>query len=246
MLNRNLYTWTGLGLLVAGSLLSLSAFFIFLITWLAAMGIAMLILSLILLVLGSTVPKLSPEVSSLLLETGIDNMAAMVEELGIKAKAIYLPSSLTSGRPQALLPLHSNPSLPQMTQVLPRRLMVKYGSNPDDVGLLVTTAGTTAVGMLESRPGPTLAEIESALNSLFNGILGVADGARVTDHENYISVEIRNPRIEDKATWSQQCLGGALASVVASVVAEAWDKPVTIRREEQQRRKCSIELEVLE
>jgi len=109
MLNKNPYTRAGLGLLVAGSLVSLSAYFILLLTWLTALGICMLILSFILLTLGRTIPKLSPEVSGLLLETGIDNIATIVEELGIRAKAIYLPSSLTSGKPQALIPLPSNP-----------------------------------------------------------------------------------------------------------------------------------------
>ena len=246
MLNKNPYTWAGLGLLVAGSLVSLSSYFILLLTWLTALGISMLILSFIFLALGRTIPKLPPEVSTLLLETGIDNIATIVEELGIRAKAIYLPSSLTSGRPQALIPLHSNPSPPTITKALPQRLIVRYGASPDDVGLLVSTTGTTAVGMLESRPGPTSAELESALTSLFRGILGVADGARVIYRENHIGVEIYNPRIENKPTWFHQCLGGPLASVVASVAAEAWDRPVTINQEEHHKGKCSIELEVLE
>jgi hypothetical protein len=206
----------------------------------------MLILATILLVLGRTVPKLSPEVSSLLLETGIENIATIIEELGIKAKAIYLPSSLANGRPKALIPLDTNPSLPLITKDLPQRLIVQYGDRPDDIGLLVATTGTTVVSMLESRIGPTPAEFESSLTALFTGILGVADGARVVNHENKIKVEIRNPRIEDKATWSHHCLGGPLASMVASVAAETWDKPVTIVQEEYHNRKCIIELEVME
>ena len=245
MINKNPYTWAGFGLLVAGSLVFLSSYFIFLITWLSALGISMLILSIILLALGRTIPKLPPEVSGLLLETGIDNIATIIEELGIKGKAIYLPSSLNSGKPQAHIPLHSNPSPSPVTKILPQRLIVQYGASPDDIGLLVATTGTTAIGMLESKPGSTSAELESSLTSLFTGILGVADGAKVVYHENRIRVEIRNPRIESKTTWSHQCLGGPLASMVASVAAEAWDRPVTIKQEEQNRGKCSIELEVL-
>lgn len=245
MLNKNPYIWAGLSLLIAGSLVSLLAYFILLLTWLTALGICMLILSFILLALGRTIPKLSPEVCGLLLETGIDNMATIVEELGIRTKAIYLPSSLTSGRPQALIPLHSNSSLPSLTKPLPHRLIVKYGASSNDIGLLLSTIGSTAVLLLESRPGPTSAELESALTSLFTGILGVADRTRVVCNENHIKVEIRNPRIENGATWSHQCLGGPLASVVASVVAEARDKPVTIKQEEHRKGKCCIELEVL-
>jgi len=195
--------------------------------------------------LGRTIPKLPPEVCSLLLETGIDNMATIVEELGIRTKAVYLPSSLTGGQPQALIPLHSNPSLPPITKVLPHRLIARYGTSPDDIGLLLSTVGSTAVRMLESKPGPTPVEFESALTSLFTGILGVADRTRVVCNGKHIKVEIHNPRIENKATWCHQCLGGPLASVVASVAAEAWDRPVTIKQEERHRGRCSIELEVI-
>jgi hypothetical protein len=205
----------------------------------------MLILSFIFLALGRTIPKLSPEVSSLLLETGISNIATLIEELGIRSKAIYLPSSLTNGKAQALIPLHGNPSPPTIKEALPQRLIVRYGTNPDDIGLLVTTTGTAAVSMLEVRPGPTSAELESALTSLFTGLLGVADRTRVVTSANQIKIDIYNPRIENKTTWSHECLGSSLASIVASVAAEAWNKPVTIKQEEHHRGRYSIELEVL-
>ena len=205
----------------------------------------MLILALILLALGRTIPKLPPEVCSLFLETGNDNMATIVEELGIRTKAIYLPSSLTGGQPQALLPLHSNSSLPVIKKALPRRLIVKYGDGPDDIGLLLSTIGSTAVSLLDSRPGHTSAELESALTSLFTGILGVADRTRVVyPDENQIQVEIIKPRIESKVTLYHRCLGGPLVSIVASVAAEAWDRPIAVKREEHQKEKCLIELEV--
>jgi len=245
VLSKNPYTWAGLGLLIGGILIFLTAYFIFSLIWLTTLGICMLILSFILIALGRAVPKLSPEVCSLLLETGIDNIANIIEELGIKAKAIYLPSSLTSDRPRAFIPLHSNPALPTITKALPRRLIARYGTRPDDIGLLLSTIGSTAAGMLESKPGATPAELESALTTLFSGRLGVADGTRVIYHENHIKVEISNPRIENGISWSHHCLGGPLASVVASVAAEAWDKPVTITQEELQRGKYYVELEVI-
>ena len=207
----------------------------------------MLILSFILVALGRTVPKLSPEVSTLLFETGIDNIATIVEELSIRAKAIYLPSSFTSGQSQALIPLHNDLSPSSITHVLPQRFIVRYGANPEDIGLLVNTTGTTVVNMLKSRSALTLSEFELALTSLFKGILGVADGAKVTYNENHhIGVEIHNPNIENKTTWSYHCLGGPLASAVASVAAEVWDKPVTIAQEEHKNGNCTIELELLE
>lgn len=246
MLKRNSYTWAGLSLLVSGVLIFLAANFILMVTWLTAFGVAMLILSLILLFLGQTIPKIPPEVSSLLLQTATDNIASIIEELGISSKGIYLPSSLTGGKPQVLLPLRSNQSLPPITRALPQRLIVRYGAGADDIGLLLSTAGTTAASLLESRPGPTSTELETALTYLFRGILDVADGIRIITRENHISAEIYNPRIENNTTRAHQFIGGPLASIVASVAAEAWDKPVIIEQEMEEKGKYSIELEVLE
>ena len=244
MINRNSYTWIGSGLLTAGVFIAITGYFVFQLVWLTALGICMLILASILIALGKAVPKLSPEVCSLLLETGIENIASLIEELGIKTKAIYLPSSLAGDCPRAFLPLHSNGSRPQITRALPRRLFARYGSSPEDIGLLISTIGSTAMTMLETKPGATSTELESALTSLFSGRLGVADRTRVICYNGTIKVEIDKPRLENGTSWSHQCLGGPLATMVASVAAEAWNKPMTISREEQNNGKYCIELEV--
>ena len=204
----------------------------------------MLILAAILIALGKAVPKLPPEVCSLLLETGIDNIATLIEELGIKTKAIYLPSSLSSRYPRAFIPLNGNGSRPEITKALPRRLIARYGTNPEDVGLLISTIGSTAIGMLETKPGASQGELESALTSLFAGRLGIADSARVVCQNSHIKIEIQKPRLENSIAWSHQCLGNPMATVVASVAAEAWDKPVRVNLEEQKNGSYFIELEV--
>ena len=245
MLNKNHYTWSGLGLLIASILVFLLTVLILRQTWLTALSICMLILSFILLTISKSIPKLPPEVCSLLLATGIDNIATLVEELGIRAKAIYLPSSLTGDRPQALIPLRDNTALTPITRTLPHRLIVRYGDHPDNIGLLITTFGSATIAMLGSTPGATAAELETALTSLFKNILGVADKASVVLHDNHVKVEIYNPSIENEETWYHHCLGCPLASAVASVVAEAWNRPVTINREENHKKKLSVDLEVI-
>jgi hypothetical protein len=231
--------------MIAGGLISLPAYIILHLIWLTALGMCLLILSFILISLGKSIPKLPPEVCGLLLETGMNNMATLIEELGIRTKAIYLPSSLAHDGPHAFIPLHTNGSKPAITKALPQRLIARYGASPEDIGLLIATIGSTATGMLESKPGTTSAELESALTSLLTGRLGVADGTSVTYNNSHIRVEIHKPRLENGAAWSHQCLGGPLASVVASIAAEAWDKPITIKQEEQHNGKYYVELEVI-
>ncbi len=152
MRNKNPYTWSGLSLIIAGALISAVAYFIFNLVWLKALGIRMLILSFIsfiLSALGKAAPKLPPEVCELLLETGVDNIAALIEELGIRTKAIYLPSSLARYWPRAFIPLQSGKPLPEITRALPQRLIARYGTSPEDIGLLISTIGSTATGMLD-------------------------------------------------------------------------------------------------
>lgn len=245
MINKNSYTWTGLSLLVAGGLISLPAYLILHLVWLTALGICLLILSLILLALGKATPQLPPEVCSLLLETGIDNIAALIEELGITTRAIYLPSSLTADRPRAFIPLHPDATKPVITEALPHRLIARYGTGAEDMGLLVSTIGSAAMGMLETKPGASPVELESALTSLFTGRLGIADGTRVLGDSHHIRVEIDRPHLKNGADWSHRCLGGPLASLVASIAAEAWDKPVAITQEASLKGKYCVELEVI-
>jgi len=245
--DRNAYTWTGLGLLVAGAIVVLASMLVLSsLVWLTALGIAMLIIAFILLALARTISRVTPEVGMLLLETGIDNIATVVEELGIRSKPVYLPSSLTGGRPQALIPLHSNPSLPKITSALPRRFIVRYGTGPDDVGLLITTAGTVAADMLESTPSPSATQLESSLASLMVGKLGAADRVRVYVVEPGFRVEIHALRIQSTGTWTHQCLDSSLASVVASVAAEAWNKPFIVAREGQHGRTYTVEIEAVD
>ncbi|MDD5126678.1 MAG: hypothetical protein PHR43_01035 [Dehalococcoidales bacterium] len=247
MHNKNPYIWGGLCLLVTGAILLIPAYFVLNLTWLVALSVCLLILAFIMLALGNTVPRLSPEVCQLLLETGIDNIATIVEELGIKTKAIYLPSSLTNDtKPRALIPLHSGPGKPNILKALPQRLITRYGTAPDDIGLLLSTVGSNAIELVETMPGPTPGELEMSLTNLFRGKLGVADSASVICQNSHIEVTIQNPRIENRATWSHHCLGCPLASIVASFAAEAWNKPVAITQEEFGKKQYSMIIEVLD
>lgn len=242
-LSANPYKWAAVSLLVAGGIVSLVSALVIQANWLTAFGLSMLILAFLLFILERAVPKLPPQFGALLLEAGVDNIASIIEELGIKEKAIYLPSSLAGGRPRALLPLRSGVS-PSIIKSLPRRFIVNYGSGSEDVGLLVTTTGTVAAGMPEAKPGVSAAELEAALTSLLMGMLGVAGGVRVFNQPDCLKIEISNPLAGTEVTRADNSLGGPLASVVAAVVADALDKPVTINKEAEQGGKYHVELAI--
>jgi hypothetical protein len=89
-------------------------------------------------------------------------------------------------------------------------------------------------------------QLESTLTSLFVGKLGAADKIRVFAIEPGLRVEVRNPRIQSVGDWSLQCLDSSLASVIASVAAEAWDKPFVVTGEGQHGRIYTVEIEPVE
>ena len=240
----NPYTWAGIGLFVLGGLITAAALLVFELTWLTALGLAVLIMALLLLALARSVPKLPPEFGRLLLETGMDNIAAIVEELGIKEKAVFLPSSMSGGRPRALLPLAASEGTDWQIEKLPHRFIVRYGPAPEEVGLLVTTTGTVAVAALTALPGPEVVEIEAALKSLLVGTLGVAGGVSVLSRDDRLRVQIERPYIGQPDRLGSQLLGGPLASVAATIAAEGRGRPVVIVKEENSRRRYIIELKV--
>jgi len=240
------YTLLGLGLILMGVLLSFVSYFILTSTPLTALGMSTIILGIVSLALGKGHPEIPPEASALMWKSGLENISAIIEELGLRSKAVYLPSSWASGKPQALLPLHSNPHPPKPDKPLPKRLIVKYGSNPQDMGLLVTTPGSTIADTLRFKPTAMHGDLEAALSSVLTGMTNLADDVRVARNDDKVIIEVSNPRLDSKDMWIDECLGSPLASIVASMSAEALNKPVAIEREGCEKGKYTIELSVLE
>ena len=242
---RNLYSQLGLGLLLAGAAIIPTSQLLLRAISITALGISLVILGIVCLVLGRTIPKIPPEVSRLLMETGLENLGSLIEELGLKSKGIYLPSLITAGKPRVVIPLHSNSDTPEIREALPKRLIVPCGSNPDDVGILVTTPGSNIIDMLETKPGPSSDEISAALTTILVGTLDIADGVSISLSDESAMVKISHPRLEYKNSWLQHALGSPIASIVASLVAEGLSKSVIVKREESAQAENLIELEIL-
>jgi hypothetical protein len=246
LINKNPYTWSGTGLLICGSIIGISAYLIFDSIWLTSLGICLFVLSIVIITLGKSVSRLPSEACSLLLETGFGNVTALLEELGVQTKALFLPSSLTNRQPRAFIPLDNNGQQPEIRRALPRRFITRYGTGPEEIGILVPTIGSAATAILDSKPEARFTELESALTLLFTGKLGLAGGAKVSGADKHITVEIIKPRLENGVIRYNRCLGSPLATIIASVTAEAWDTPVTINREEQDKGKHYVELELVQ
>ncbi len=240
------YSLLGWGLLLAGTGLLPTSYLLLRSIPLIALGISLIIIGTICLTLGKSRPKISPELSNLLMNTGVENLGSLLEELGLKARGMYLPSSLCGGKPKAIIPLHHNPHYPNIRKPLQQRLVVSFGEDPEDIGILVTTIGSNILDILEGKPGDSPEEIATALTTILVGTLDIAGAVNVSMGDNGAIVRISHPRLKDISnSWAVQSLGSPAASIAASIVAEALERPVIIESETSKHQENIITLEIL-
>jgi len=241
----NPYKVLGIILIVAGAVLAPVFYFVIDAIPLTAVALSAIILGLASFFLSNARPYISPESCQILLKAGMENTAALLEELGIRSRAIYLPSNMRNGHPQALVPLVVDCDVKKIKEQLPGRLIVRYGPEAEDMAIAVTTPGSINLDMLENRPGPTADEIESAITYILAGVLDIASGVKVNITESRIDVEVSGAKMGYEEIWYYQCLGSPIASIAAAVSSEALQKPVRILEESNHKGKNRVIIEVL-
>ena len=235
----------GLGLCLAGTIFTPVSYFILNSVPLTAVGVSTVVVGFVCIALANTRPYISPEACQLMLKTGMENTAALLEELGIRSQAVYLPSTMRDGHPQALVPLVENREIELVKGKIPGRLIVRYGLNPDDMAIAVTTPGSINIDMLETKPGPTADEIAAAASYILTGVLDIANSVTVNLVDAQLEVEVSGSKLPYEDIWYYRCLGSPIASIVAAISSEALGKPVRIKEESYRQGKTSIVLEVL-
>ncbi len=241
----NPYRMLGLALCVAGAIFAPVSYFILRSVPLTAVGISAIILGFTCIALANTRPYISPEACQLILKTGMENTAALLEELGLTSRAVYLPSIMRDGHPQALIPLVKGEDIQWVKKKIPGRLIVRYGLNPDDMAIAVTTPGSINIDMLETKPGPTSGEIEAAVTYILTGVLDIANSVTVNLTDARVDAEVSGSRLYYEDIWYYRCLGSPIASIVAAISSEALGKPIRIREESYSKGTSRIVLEVL-
>ena len=238
------YRLLGVGLCLLGAAFAPLAYLILDSVPLTAVALSAIVIGIVCVALANTRPYISPEACQVLLKTGMENTAALLEELGLKNKAVYLPSAMRDGQPQAIIPLEDKKA-EFIPGKIPGRLIVRYGAGPDDMAIAVTTPGSISTELLRSRPGPTSASIEGAASYILTGVLDLASSVTVNMTDGEVDVLVRGARLHFEDTRYQRCLGSPIASIVAAICSEALGRPVRIGEEIHQRGEGHIKLEVL-
>jgi len=244
-MKNNPYRLLGICLTIAGAIFAPVAYFIINSIPLTAIALSSIMVGFTSIALASSRPQISPEASQLILETGMENIAALLEELGLNHKAIYLPSSMRDGNAQALIPLSGEIDVRRIKGKIPRRLIVRYGDNPGDMAIAVTAPGGTGLDKMEIKSGPTSSEIEQAVTYVLTGLLDLANSVEVRMSEKQLDIEVTGPKLHFENVWYYRCMGSPIASIVASIASEGIGKPLRIQEESYQKGKNLIRLEVL-
>ncbi|MCH8185658.1 MAG: hypothetical protein IH862_06105 [Chloroflexi bacterium] len=124
---RQRYRLLGIALIAGGAAVGTRAWFVLDYKPVVALGISALILGAVSIALARSLSRLSGHASLLMLRAGPDHVSALVEELSLREKALYLPTSLTQGRACVPICLHTNSSRPVLSKELDRRRIVSYG-----------------------------------------------------------------------------------------------------------------------
>jgi hypothetical protein len=228
---QSAYAKIGLGLLLGGVVATPVFLFVARSIPLTALALSAVLLGTIALFLDKSLPPVPPRAAQLLLESGLANLSGLLEETGVSASAVYLPSILTGGQPRALIPLSAYGQRHTVSQINSQRLIVEFGPHPDDVGLLVSTPGGGALSLLDEGIGSTSAELESALTKLLVGAFDIARTVQVNQENGFVTVRVGGIRLSTGNLWVHKILGTPVASVAAAVVAQGRKAPVVVESE---------------
>jgi hypothetical protein len=235
----------GISLTIAGAIFAPIAYFLINSIPLTAIALSSIMIGITGIVLATSRPQISSEAARMILETGMENIAALLEELGLNNKAIYFPPAMRIGNAQALIPLNGEIDVNRVKGKISRRLIVRWGDNPGDMAIAVTAPGGTGLDGLEIKPGPTSSEIEQAATYVLVGLLDIADSIEVHLSNKQLNIEVTGPKLHYENVWYYRCLGSPIASIVASIASDGIGKPVRIAEENYQKGKSIILLEVL-
>jgi hypothetical protein len=96
---------------------------------------------------------------------------------------------------------------------------------------------------VEASPAGRSADLEAALAHAVVGVLDAAARVYVAREDGAIKVTLSGVRVNPPDLWVYRSVGTPLASVVATLVAQGLDRPVTINSEARDGNHMTVWLE---
>ncbi len=230
----------GLALIAVGASLALTGYAVLNSIPLLILGISTCILGL----LASWGEGAYEPILTSFARIGWRNTAALLEEIGVSSKAVYLPSSYSiDGDALAFIPLGKFVTPPPDVK-LPKAFTIDLGNGFS--GILLATPGTEAVRECKEEGG-IQADVGTTLTSCLVVHLAIAKSVTIAMEQDVYKVALRGLRIADLFgdTILKAVLGSSIASIVASLSAESLNRPIIVESEYARGKDYIIELRAL-
>ena len=217
------YAEFGIILSIFGLALSLFSYYILFNVTLTALGIACIVLGLtIILTPSNPIPK---SVVHLMLENSCINIEALLEELNIKDKAVFIPPK--KERVRAFIPLISNPEPPATTHLLeaPDRILTEVDGKPC---LMLFPPGSELVKMENLTQDSSL---EGSLRAVLVDLAEVTRSIKAVRNGDLVIVELKGIRTSVDLPRFKRVFGSLPTCIAACVLTTILNAPIKLIEE---------------
>jgi hypothetical protein len=246
-------------MLVLGGLVGVFGYFIGIIPILA-LGLGALLLGVIILTLPEPTTSKTDRLTILSSLPSLLNIDALLEDLDIESRGIYVPVSGFGTVPKVLLPIKEStpPLLPPVRLTRSRRVFLTLGRNQNERGILLNAPGGEIVRALENLLQVDLSTMKledfvtrigfgfETLNISTRTVNVQVDGAAVRVNMQPISTANLEERLRLEAPRLVAQIGSPITSAIAAATSKVTGKHVRINDSNFDGSRLNVTLEVLE
>ena len=226
---------------------------------LIAFGLGTLFLGIMIIFLPESASFRSDRTALLSSFPSLMNLEALIEDLDINTRGIYIPTTGFGTVPKIVVPMIELDIPPDtlMRFANSNRVFVSVGANPRDRGILLNSPGGAILTALESCLQLDLSmmqtsDLEARLNFGFE-VLGISKNTTVRGGEEDLTVEMQltsllelEKRLRTDAPRIVKQIGTPLTSAVASALCKAKRKYVKLADSTLQNSLLAIHLTLLQ
>ena len=246
-------------MLVLGALVGVFGYFIGIIPILA-LGLGSLLLGVMILSLPEPTASKTGRLIILSSLPSLLDIDALIEDLAIDSRGIYVPVSGFGAVPKVLLPIKEStpPLLPPFRLTRSRRVFLTLGRSPNERGILLNPPGGEIVKALENVLQVDLSTIKldefaarigfgfETLNISTRTVNVQVDGTTVRVDVRSISIADLEERLRSEAPRLVAQIGSPVTSAVAAAISKVMGKHVRINDSNFDGSRLTVALEVLE
>ena len=253
------FSAAGIFMLVLGALVGVFGYFIGIIPILA-LGLGSLLLGVIILSLPEPTASKTGRLIILSSLPSLLDIDALIEDLDIGSRGIYIPVSGFGNVPKVLLPIKEStpPLLPPARLTRSRRVFLTLGKSENERGILLNPPGGEVVSALENLLQVDLSTIKmdefaarigfgfETLNISSRAVALESVGTAVRVDVRSLSIADLEERLRSEAPRLIAQIGSPVTSAIAAAISKVTGNHVRINDSNFDGSRLRVSLEVLE